>query len=84
MKAPTASVRPSQAGAKFTPGSRADMAYTGLRAPPAASKAVAKIKPKRLGSGVEGAALTAVAAGAYAAYDKFKNRGRKPPPKKAK
>lgn len=81
MKAPTSAVRPSRAGAAYTPGSTSDLAYTGVRAAPAASKA---LRPKRLGSGVEGAVLTAGVAAAGALYDKVKKRGSKAKPKKAK
>ena len=76
MKAPKSSVRPSRAGATFTPGSPADMAYAGRRAAPMASQA-AKVRPKRMGGGVGGAILTAAAAGALAARDKYKARDRK-------
>lgn len=73
MRAPTPAAVPNRAGASFTPGSKADMAYTGVRT---ASKAVPKRVPK-MGGGVAGAALTAAAGAGMAAYDKFRNRDRK-------
>lgn len=70
MRAPSSSVRPSQAKSTFTPGSKADMAYVGRQAAKAAPK-------RRLGSGVKGALLTAAAEGAAYLYNrKDKKKGK--------
>lgn len=70
MRAPTPSAVPNRAGASFTPGSKADMAYTGV-------KTAAKARAPRMRGGVAGAALTAAAGAGMAAYDKLRNRDRK-------
>lgn len=88
QRAPTGlSGAPNRAGASFTPGSKADMAYTGVKqgaaeAAPAVKKATTAAEsaashfPKhKLGSGPVGMAITAGAAAAgMAIHDKYRAR----------
>lgn len=76
MAAPTPSVAPNRAGASYVPGSKADMAYTGVKAGGAPSPK-APPRMRKMGTGVTGAAMTAAAGAGLAAYDKFRNRDRK-------
>lgn len=66
---PGLSAYPNRAGASFTPGSKADMAYTGVKA------AAPKVKARMRGPGKAGAVIAAGAA-ANAAYDKLRQRKR--------
>jgi len=62
---------PNRAGASFTPGSKADMAYTGVKVERQAAKAAGRMH----GAGKVGAVIAAGAA-ANAAYDKLRQRKR--------
>lgn len=83
QRAPVSRVGPNRAGASFTPGSKADMAFTGVKPAGAAASVVPearmvaprRIPAKKLGTGPVGMALTAGAAAAgMAIHDKVRSR----------
>lgn len=82
MPAPAAGGTQIRRGSSFTAGSKADMAYTGVKSPtaptaaPKAARAVRKVP--RMGTGVGGAIATAAGAAGLAIHDKMRSRKRKP------
>lgn len=81
MPTPSAGGAKIRRGMMHTPGSKADMAYTGVKpavAPPAAKTAAPRRMPRKMGTGVGGAMMTAAAGAGLAIHDKLRARKRKP------